>query len=131
MRSGGFSADAEARICATKDVRPDEMILDVGPETELTYCPLLQEMRTIVWNGPVGVFEFPAFSGGTRALGEAVARSPAYSFAGGGDTVSAIEQFALNDNISYISTGGGALLSFMEGKALPAVTALNKRDNNV
>jgi phosphoglycerate kinase len=122
-----FSADSPARVCAVDEVGEGDMILDVGPETAGTYARLLHEAGTIVWNGPVGVFEFPAFAAGTRAIAEAVAASPAFSIAGGGDTVAAVEQFGIADRVSYISTGGGAFLEFLEGKALPAVTMLESR----
>ncbi len=122
-----FSADAEARTCAVADVASDEMILDVGPETAATYGELLRSAGTIVWNGPVGVFEFPAFANGTRQLAEAIADSPGFSIAGGGDTLAALDAFGVRDRISYISTGGGAFLEFLEGKVLPAVAVLEER----
>ncbi len=103
------------------------MILDVGPETEAHYAELLRQAGTIVWNGPVGVFEFPAFADGTRALAEAIADSPAFSIAGGGDTLAALDKFGIADRVSYISTGGGAFLEFLEGKTLPAVAMLAQR----
>ena len=100
------------------------MILDIGPQTAEQFAGLMRNAGTIIWNGPVGVFEFPNFAAGTRAMAEAIERSSAYSIAGGGDTLAAIDQFGVRDAISYISTGGGAFLEFVEGKALPAVTAL-------
>jgi phosphoglycerate kinase len=103
------------------------MILDVGPETARRYGELLRAAGTVVWNGPVGVFEFPAFAAGTRALAEAIAESPAFSIAGGGDTLAALDQFGIADRVSYISTGGGAFLEFLEGKKLPAVAMLERR----
>jgi phosphoglycerate kinase len=103
------------------------MILDVGPETSRLYAGLIAKAGTIVWNGPVGVFEVEQFAAGTRRLAEAVAASDAYSIAGGGDTLAALERFGLSDRISYISTGGGAFLEFLEGKTLPAVAALEAR----
>jgi phosphoglycerate kinase len=122
-----FSADAEARTCPVADVAADEMILDVGPQTAETYGELLRSAGTIVWNGPVGVFEFPAFANGTRKLAEAIADSPGFSIAGGGDTLAALDAFGVRDRISYISTGGGAFLEFLEGKTLPAVAVLEER----
>jgi phosphoglycerate kinase len=103
------------------------MILDVGPDTAARYGELLRAAGTIVWNGPVGVFEFPAFEAGTRALAEAIADSPAFSIAGGGDTLAALDKFGITDRVSYISTGGGAFLEFLEGKKLPAVDMLEQR----
>lgn len=122
-----FSEDAEPRTCGVGEVADDEMILDVGPGTRSRYATLLVDAGTIVWNGPVGVFEFPAFAEGTQALAQAVAASDAFSIAGGGDTVAAIHQFGISDKISYISTGGGAFLEFLEGKPLPAVAVLEER----
>ena len=119
-----FSADAEPHVRSVDEVRSDEMILDIGPLTAIDYAKIIAGAGTIIWNGPVGVFEFPNFAGGTRAMAEAIERSAAYSIAGGGDTLAAIDQFGVRDAISYISTGGGAFLEFVEGKALPAVTAL-------
>jgi phosphoglycerate kinase len=109
------------------DVAGDEMILDIGPETAALYAQRLDGAGTIVWNGPVGVFEHPEFAGGTRRIAEAVAASKGFSIAGGGDTLAAIEQFDVGDEISYISTGGGAFLEFLEGKKLPAVATLEER----
>ena len=103
------------------------MILDIGPETITRYVGILDHAKTIIWNGPVGVFEFPQFGYGTRALAIAIADSDAFSIAGGGDTLSAIDQYDLTDQISYISTGGGAFLEYLEGKTLPAVAALEAR----
>ena len=100
------------------------MILDIGPLTAIEYSEIISGAGTIIWNGPVGVFEFRHFAAGTRALAEAIERSSAYSIAGGGDTLAAIDQFGVTDDISYISTGGGAFLEFVEGKILPAVAAL-------
>lgn len=119
-----FSADEKAIIKSVHDVKDNEMILDVGPQTAATYAKIMHDAKTIVWNGPVGVFEFPAFSKGTKALANAIANSDAFSIAGGGDTLSAIAQFHVENKISYLSTGGGAFLELMEGKALPAVQAL-------
>jgi phosphoglycerate kinase len=122
-----FSETATARIRRADEVGATEMILDVGPETASHYADLLRQAGTIVWNGPVGVFEFPAFAAGTRALAEAIADSPAFSIAGGGDTLAALDQFGIADRVSYISTGGGAFLEFLEGKTLPAVAMLEQR----
>jgi len=119
-----FSASSSAVIKSIHDVQSDEMILDVGPKTAASYADIMKSAKTIVWNGPVGVFEFPAFSAGTKALSYAIANSDAFSIAGGGDTLSAIAQFHVQDKISYLSTGGGAFLEFMEGKQLPGVEAL-------
>jgi len=122
-----FSATAEADVKAVADVKPDDMILDIGPDSAERFARLLQGAGTIVWNGPVGVFEFDQFGEGTRVLAHAIARSPAFSLAGGGDTLAAIEKYGLEDGISYISTGGGAFLEFVEGKTLPAVAILEER----
>ena len=122
-----FAADAKVAIKPITDVGAEDMILDIGPETAATYATQLAKAGTIVWNGPVGVFEFEAFAAGTRALAEAIAASEAFSLAGGGDTLAAIEQFGIAERISYISTGGGAFLEFVEGKTLPAVAILEQR----
>jgi len=122
-----FAADATPTIKATGDVADDDLILDIGPRSTAMLERSIAEAGTIVWNGPVGVFEFDAFSAGTRAIAAAIAGSPAFSIAGGGDTVAAISAFGITDRISYISTGGGAFLEFLEGKTLPAVAALNER----
>ncbi len=122
-----FAADAAATLKAAKDVEDDDLILDIGPATARRYSTLLREAGTIVWNGPVGVFEFEAFGNGTRAIAEAVAASGAFSIAGGGDTLAAIAKYGVAPNIGYISTGGGAFLEFLEGKTLPAVEVLEKR----
>ena len=119
-----FSADAKALVRNVDEVKPDEMILDIGPLTAVEYSRIIAGAGTVIWNGPVGVFEFPDFAAGTRAMAEAIERSSAYSIAGGGDTLAAIDQFGVTDAISYISTGGGAFLEFVEGKTLPAVAAL-------
>ena len=123
----GFAADAPHRVCAVDQVGDDEMILDIGPATAAAYGQLIAQAGTVLWNGPVGVFEFPAFSAGTEALARAIAASPAFSIAGGGDTLAAIDQYAIADQLGYISTGGGAFLEFVEGKTLPAVAALSAR----
>ncbi|MFO7189584.1 MAG: phosphoglycerate kinase [Pseudomonadota bacterium] len=122
-----FSADAKAEIKAAADVAEDDMILDIGPQTARRLAEILSQAGTIVWNGPVGVFEFPQFGEGTRVLAEAIANSKAFSLAGGGDTVAAIAKYGVTDRISYISTGGGAFLEFLEGKKLPAIDILERR----
>ncbi|REC95341.1 phosphoglycerate kinase [Kushneria indalinina] len=119
-----FSDKAEAVTRNVDEVRDDEMILDVGPQTAQTYADALREAGTILWNGPAGVFEIEQFSAGTRAMANAIADSNGFSIAGGGDTLAAIDQFGVTDRISYISTGGGAFLEYVEGKTLPAVSAL-------
>jgi len=121
------SESAQATTKKVEDVSDDDMILDIGPETSAALAEELKGAKTIIWNGPVGVFEIEAFSHGTRKLGDAIASSDAFSLAGGGDTVSAIDEFGLSDRISYISTGGGAFLEFVEGKTLPAVAVLEER----
>ncbi|MDA8664748.1 phosphoglycerate kinase [Litoricolaceae bacterium] len=125
-----FSIDAEATVKRVQDVADHDMILDVGPETQASYQELMASAKTILWNGPVGVFEFPQFEGGTRALSMAIAASDGFSLAGGGDTLAAIDQFGIADQISYISTGGGAFLEFVEGKELPAVHMLKSRNES-
>ena len=125
-----FSIDAEATVKRVQDVADHDMILDVGPETQASYQELMALAKTILWNGPVGVFEFPQFEGGTRALSMAIAASDGFSLAGGGDTLAAIDQFGIADQISYISTGGGAFLEFVEGKELPAVHMLKSRNES-
>jgi phosphoglycerate kinase len=122
-----FAAEAEPMVRHLDEVASDEMILDIGPLTAVEYARIIDGAGTIVWNGPVGVFEFPAFAAGTRAVAEAIARSKAFSIAGGGDTLAAVDQFGVGEKISYISTGGGAFLEFIEGKTLPAVAALQDR----
>ncbi|HSY05310.1 MAG TPA: phosphoglycerate kinase [Steroidobacteraceae bacterium] len=122
-----FAATAHADVRPVREVRRDEMILDIGPDTADRCSALLQAAGTILWNGPVGVFEFEQFGEGTRAIAQAIARSKAFSLAGGGDTLAAIEKYGVEDGISYISTGGGAFLEFVEGKTLPAVAMLEQR----
>jgi phosphoglycerate kinase len=122
-----FAATAKAQVRAVGDVRPDELILDIGPQTARHLAALLQRAGTILWNGPVGVFEFDQFGEGTRTLARAIADSKAFSLAGGGDTLAAIEKYDVEKGISYISTGGGAFLEFVEGKTLPAVAILEER----
>jgi len=121
------SARARSAIKAPKDVQADEMILDIGPRTAAAFAERLKAAGTIVWNGPVGLFEVDAFAKGTHAIGRAIAESPAFSIAGGGETVAAIHKFGLEGGIDYISTAGGAFLEFLEGKTLPAVAALEAR----
>lgn len=127
MVAKDFNPSAKATLKKIQDVQPDEMILDIGPQTIKRYSAILQQAKTILWNGPVGVFEFPEFANGTKALAKAIAESSAFSVAGGGDTLSAIEKFEVADRISYISTGGGAFLEFVEGRELPAVKALENK----
>lgn len=122
-----FSADAKAITKSVSDIADDDMIFDIGPETANRFAGMMQEAETIVWNGPVGVFEFDQFGEGTRILGEAIGASKAFSIGGGGDTLAAIDKYNISDKISYISTGGGAFLEFLEGKKLPAVAMLEKR----
>lgn len=125
--AGEFAATAEADVKPVDAVAADEMILDIGPDTAERFAQLLNDAGTIVWNGPVGVFEFDQFGEGTRVIAQAIARSPAFSIAGGGDTLAAIEKYRVESDISYISTGGGAFLEFLEGKKLPAVAILEER----
>lgn len=122
-----FSAAADPVLKCCKDVGKDEMILDIGPRTAERFAGVLRDAGTIIWNGPVGVFEFDAFGDGTKVLAEAIASSNAFSVAGGGDTLAAIDKYGVRDGISYISTGGGAFLEFVEGKKLPAVEMLERR----
>ncbi len=122
-----FAATAHADVRPVGEVADDEMILDIGPDTAEHFAAMLQSAGTIIWNGPVGVFEFDQFGEGTKAIADAIARSKAFSLAGGGDTLAAIEKYGVEDGISYISTGGGAFLEFVEGKTLPAVAVLEER----
>jgi phosphoglycerate kinase len=122
-----FAADAPATVKAAKDVAPDDMILDIGPETAKQLARQLKAAGTIVWNGPVGVFEFDAFANGTKTIARAIAESDAFSIAGGGDTLAAIAKYGIEKDIGYISTGGGAFLEVLEGKQLPAFEILEKR----
>ena len=122
-----LSASAQATTKNAADVAPDDLILDVGPKTAARFTELLQQAGTIVWNGPVGVFEHDQFAGGTRAIAQAVASSSAFSVAGGGETVAALGKFGITDKIGYVSTAGGAFLEFLEGKKLPAVEILEQR----
>ena len=122
-----LNEQAKASLKAVGNIQSNEAILDIGPETAMQYHALINNMKTVVWNGPLGVFEWPNFAAGTRALAHSVTESNAHSIAGGGDTVAALTQFGLSDKINYISTAGGAFLQLLEGKALPAVTILQQR----
>jgi phosphoglycerate kinase len=122
-----FAESAEATVKLISEVADDDMILDIGPQTAANFAELLKSAKTILWNGPVGVFEFDQFGNGTKVLAEAIAASPAFSIAGGGDTLAAIDKYGIAAQISYISTGGGAFLEFVEGKVLPAVEVLEQR----
>ncbi len=124
-----FAESAEATVKAIGDVADDDMILDIGPKTAAMFGEMLKASQTILWNGPVGVFEFDQFGNGTQVLAQAIAQSPAFSIAGGGDTLAAIDKYGVAEQISYISTGGGAFLEFVEGKVLPAVEVLEQRAN--
>jgi phosphoglycerate kinase len=125
-----FAADAEATVKAATDVADDDLILDIGPQTAAKLAEQLGAAGTIVWNGPVGVFEFDAFSHGTETLARAIAASPAFSIAGGGDTLAAIAKYGIDKDVGYISTGGGAFLEILEGKKLPALEILEKRSTD-
>ncbi len=122
-----FSEDAAATLKAAEAVADDDMIFDIGPQASADIADILAGAGTILWNGPVGVFEFDQFAGGTKSLAQAIADSPAFSLAGGGDTLAAIDKFGIADKVSYISTGGGAFLEYVEGKTLPAVAVLEQR----
>ncbi len=122
-----FSATAKATVKAATEVGPDDLILDIGPDTAARLAAQLMKAGTIVWNGPVGVFEFDQFAGGTQAIAKAIAASPAFSIAGGGDTLAAIAKYGIEKDVGYISTGGGAFLEVLEGKTLPAFEILAKR----
>ncbi len=122
-----FAESAEATVKVIADVADDDMILDIGPKTAAMFGEMLKASQTILWNGPVGVFEFDQFGNGTKVLAQAIAQSPAFSIAGGGDTLAAIDKYGVAEQISYISTGGGAFLEFVEGKVLPAVEVLEQR----
>ncbi len=122
-----FSETAEATLKSVDDVEDDDMIFDIGPKTAAQLAEILKGAGTIVWNGPVGVFEFDQFAEGTRTLALAIAESPAFSIAGGGDTLAAVSKYHIADRVSYISTGGGAFLEFLEGRELPAVRILESR----
>ena len=122
-----FSDSTPAELKSVESVNEDDMIFDIGPQTADYLCDILANAGTIVWNGPVGVFEFEQFAGGTKKIAKAIANSSAFSIAGGGDTLAAVDQFGIKDQVSYISTGGGAFLEFLEGKKLPAVEILEQR----
>lgn len=122
-----FSESAEATLKSVDDVGADDMIFDIGPDTAKALAEYLKEAKTIIWNGPVGVFEFDQFGEGTKTLSLAIAESPAFSIAGGGDTLAAVDKYDIAEQVSYISTGGGAFLEFVEGKTLPAVAVLQER----
>ncbi|MDF2866720.1 MAG: phosphoglycerate kinase [Gammaproteobacteria bacterium] len=122
-----FGPDAKPVVKLVQEIAPSDMILDIGPQTAQHFTDILRDARTILWNGPVGVFEFEAFAQGTKTLANAIANGSAFSIAGGGDTLAAIEKFGISDKISYISTGGGAFLEFIEGKVLPALAILAQR----
>ncbi|MFO7705149.1 MAG: phosphoglycerate kinase, partial [Halopseudomonas sp.] len=125
-----FAESAKATTKLVAEVTADDMILDIGPQTAAQFAELLKSAGTILWNGPVGVFEFDQFGNGTRVLALAIAESPAFSIAGGGDTLAAIDKYGVASQISYISTGGGAFLEFVEGKVLPAVAVLEERKSS-
>jgi len=125
-----FAEDAEAVVKSADEVADDEMILDIGPESAAKLATILQSAGTIIWNGPVGVFEFDQFGEGTKTLSMAIAQSSAFSIAGGGDTLAAVDKYSIANDVSYISTGGGAFLEFVEGKELPAVAILRTRYDN-
>lgn len=127
VTSKAFAEDAQATLKQAEDVADDDMILDIGPQAAAEIAAILQAAGTILWNGPVGVFEFEQFAGGTQSLSSAIANSSAFSLAGGGDTLAAIDKFGIADKVSYISTGGGAFLEYVEGKVLPAVAMLEQR----
>jgi phosphoglycerate kinase len=122
--SSELSASASAQVKPVSAIRDNDMILDIGPETAERFAAMMSTAGTVLWNGPVGVFEFDQFGEGTRILGQAIAASSAYSIAGGGDTLAAVDKYNIASNVSYISTGGGAFLEFLEGKDLPAVSIL-------
>ena len=124
-----FDAKAVAVTKLVIDIEDDDMILDIGPETAMHFAKIIRNMRTIIWNGPVGVFEFEQFSNGTQAVAKAIADSAGFSIAGGGETIAAIDKYAITDKVSYISTGGGAFLEYVQGAVLPAVEILEKRAN--
>ncbi|HEY9280648.1 MAG TPA: phosphoglycerate kinase, partial [Eoetvoesiella sp.] len=122
-----FGADAQAVVKAADQVADDDLILDIGPQTARQLAEILKHAGTIVWNGPVGVFELDAFAHGTEVVAHAIAESDGFSIAGGGDTLAAIAKYKITDKVDYISTGGGAFLEFLEGKTLPAVEVLQQR----
>ena len=125
-----FVANSKPTVKAVEDIAENDMILDIGPKTAQQFSDMLKAAKTILWNGPVGVFEVDAYGEGTRILSNAIADSDAFSIAGGGDTLAAIDKYGIKEKISYISTGGGAFLEFVEGKELPAVSILRERAKN-
>jgi len=125
-----FSEQAAATLKVVEDVADDDMILDIGPETSKRFSEIIAGMKTILWNGPIGVFEFEAFSHGTEVVSRAIAANAGFSIAGGGETITAIDKFGISSDISYISTGGGAFLEFVQGEVLPAVAVLEERGKN-
>lgn len=125
-----FSEQAEAVVKSVEAVEDDDMIFDIGPQTAARFAEMMAQAATVVWNGPVGVFEFDQFGEGTKTLAKAIAESGAFSIAGGGDTLAAVDKYGISEKLSYISTGGGAFLEFLEGKKLPAVTMLEQRKKN-
>ena len=125
-----FSEQAAATLKGVEDVADDDMILDIGPETSKRFSEIIASMKTILWNGPIGVFEFEAFSHGTEVVSRAIAANAGFSIAGGGETITAIDKFGISSDISYISTGGGAFLEFVQGEVLPAVAVLEERGKN-
>jgi phosphoglycerate kinase len=122
-----FGAEAEATIKPVADITDDDMILDIGPESAEKLATMTADMKTIIWNGPLGVFEFDSFAAGTRRIARAIAENSGFSLAGGGETIAAIDKFGITDSVSYISTGGGAFLEYVQGIELPAVAVLNAR----
>lgn len=129
MTSQSIDDNHSATLRLRDEIPGDELVVDIGPETARRYAAIIQEAGTVIWNGPMGVFEETAFADGTRIVAEAIAASPAFSLAGGGDTIAAIEKFQLEDHIDYISTGGGAFLEFVEGKTLPGIEVLSRSKN--
>ena len=125
-----FSETAQATLKAVGDVSDNDMILDIGPETSSMLASIISDMKTILWNGPVGVFEFDAFSAGTQSIARAIAENKGFSIAGGGETITAIDKYGISEKISYISTGGGAFLEFVQGVTLPAVKILQDRSDD-
>ncbi len=122
-----FSSDAKAQTKAVAEIEEDDLILDIGPETAMQLTNLISTMKTIIWNGPMGVFEVPQFAEGTVKIAQAVAGNKGFSIAGGGETIAAIDKFGVTETISYISTGGGAFLEYVQGEKLPGVQILEER----
>ena len=125
-----FSAEADATIKSIDEVGEDDLILDIGPETTESYCNIINETKTTIWNGPLGVFEFKAFAEGTRVLGHAVSKNEGFTIVGGGDTVAVVEELGIKDTMSYISTGGGAFLDFVQNGTLPILELLDNNRGN-